>query len=213
MNDPAASPVLALHGWGMSGLAVRPWCASLRHAGFQAQAFSYRSLAATLDENALALAAAVAALPGRGPVHLVGHSMGGIVILHTLARHRLQRLGRVVLVGTPFQGSAVADRMQVLRAGRWLLGRSIVQWRPTGAPQLPPALEVGTIAGTRPLGMGRLVARLPAPHDGTVTLAETCVPFATASLVLPVTHTEMLFSQAVKTQIAHFLRTGAFAPV
>jgi pimeloyl-ACP methyl ester carboxylesterase len=145
-------------------------------------------------------------------VHLVGHSMGGIVIMHTLARHRLKHLGRVVLVGTPFQGSAVADRLQAHRAGRWVLGRSIVQWRPMGAGDLPAGLQLGTIAGTRPFGMGRVVCRLPSPHDGTVTLTETQVPFATGRLVLPITHTQMLVSAAVTDQIACFLKTGAFAP-
>jgi hypothetical protein len=210
MTESSAGHVLALHGWGLSGFAMRAWCRRLRQSGFSASAYSYRSLAASLDENAQAVAVAFSALPGHGPVHLVGHSMGGIVILHTLARYRLLRLGRVVLVGTPFQGSAVAHRLQAHPAGRWLLGRSIVQWRPTGAAELPTGVQLGTIAGTTPLGMGCLVSRLQHPHDGTVTLAETRVPFATDSVVLPVSHTQMLVSTEVTLQIVRFLRSGAF---
>jgi hypothetical protein len=41
-------------------------------------------------------------------------------------------------------------------------------------------------------------------------LAETRVPFATDSLVLPVSHTQMLVSSEVASQIVRFLRTGAF---
>jgi pimeloyl-ACP methyl ester carboxylesterase len=210
MPEPPAGHVLVLHGWGLSGFAMRGWCRRLRRSGFAASAYSYPSLSATLDENAQALAVSFASLPGRGRIHLVGHSMGGILILHTLARHRLERLGRVVLVGTPFQGSAVAHRLQAYPAGRWLLGRSIGQWSPTGASELPTGVQLGTIAGTTPLGMGRLVCRLTQPHDGTVTLAETRVPFATDSLVLSVTHTQMLISSGVTSQIVRFLRTGAF---
>jgi pimeloyl-ACP methyl ester carboxylesterase len=138
--------------------------------------------------------------------------MGGIVILQTLARHPVERLGRVVLVGTPFQGSAAADGLARSRPGRFLLGRSMSQWRGVGADELPPGLELGTIAGISPLGVGRLVAKLPLPHDGTVSLAETQVPFATDRLVLPVTHSEMLVSARVTAQIVAFLRSGTFAP-
>jgi pimeloyl-ACP methyl ester carboxylesterase len=217
---PAAAParaidapahVVALPGWGLPGLSTRYWRRRLRQAGFGVSSFAYRSLARSLNQNASLLAAAIAGLPGPGPVHLVGHSMGGIVILHMLALHRVQRLGRVVLVGTPFQGSAAADRLARSRPGRFLLGKSMPQWRGVGADELPPGLELGTIAGITPLGVGRLLTQLPLPHDGTVSLAETHVPFATDRLVLPVTHSEMLVSVAVAAQIAAFLRHGAFA--
>lgn len=210
--SPAAdSPhVVALHGWGLSGFATGYWRSRLRRAGFVASSFAYRSLTRSLDQNVAQLADHVRALPGQGPVHLVGHSLGGLVILHGLAHHRFARLGRVVLVGTPYQGSAPGNRLKSSRYGRWVLGKTLGQWRGVDLRDLPAGLELGTIAGTAPLGIGRLLSRLETPHDGTVSLAETHVPFATGRLVLHVTHSEMLMSPAVVTQIANFLRTGAF---
>jgi hypothetical protein len=68
------------------------------------------------------------------------------------------------------------------------------------------------IAGNRSVGLGRLVARLTEPNDGTVAVAETAVPGAHARLVLPVAHFAMLLAPVVARQVARFLRTGAFEP-
>ena len=58
------------------------------------------------------------------------------------------------------------------------------QWQGVQAKDMPKDLEVGTIAGTSPIGMGRLIGRLEHPHDGTVSVKETHVPFAKDHIVL-----------------------------
>lgn len=215
------SHVVVLHGWGLSSFATRYWCRHLQLAGFVASPFSYRSLSRTLDDNVAQLARHIEALPGDGAVHLVGHSMGGLMIMQCLSTHRFERMGRVVMVGTPFQGSAPAQKLKATKWGHFLLGKSIVQWRGVQASDMPEGLEVGTIAGTRPLGMGQVVGklmgntlgRMEMPHDGTVSLTETHVPFASDRVVMHVTHSEMLMSFAVAAQIVRFLNHGSFAPL
>jgi pimeloyl-ACP methyl ester carboxylesterase len=204
------SHVVVLHGWGLSGFVTKYWCRRLHMAGFAASAFSYRSLTRSLDHNVGKLAAHIQALPTTEPVHLVGHSLGGIMIMQCLANHRFTNLGRVVMVGTPFQGSAPAQKLKATRLGRFLLGKTIVQWDGVHAKDMPKGLEVGTIAGTSPLGMGRLLGGLDDPHDGTVSVKETEVSFAVDRVVMPVTHSEMLVSGAVAAQIVRFLQTGKF---
>jgi hypothetical protein len=78
---------------------------------------------------------------------------------------------------------------------------------------LPPATarEFGVIAGSRPLGIGRVVAPdLPAPSDGVISVEETRVPGMRDHIVLNVNHSGMLVSRAVAHQICVFLRNGAF---
>ena len=59
--------------------------------------------------------------------------------------------------------------------------------------------------------LGRVVARgLPTPNDGTVCVAETELAAACDRIVLPVTHTSMLFSPRVARQTATFLRCARF---
>jgi pimeloyl-ACP methyl ester carboxylesterase len=172
-----------------------------------------------MASNVAHIAAQVERLTGRfterlaedQPVHFVGHSLGGIMIMQTLAQHPVANVGRVVMVGTPFQGSAPANNLQKRRWGQAVLGKTIVEWAGVKAENLPPGLQVGTIAGTRAFGMGSVFTRLQHPHDGTVSLAETHVPFATDRLTLHVTHTEMLMSSAVTAPMARFLHTAKFS--
>ena len=67
------------------------------------------------------------------------------------------------------------------------------------------------IAGTRGVGLGRLVAPdLPQPNDGAVAVSETQLAAARDRLELPVSHTGMLFSRQVSRQVRAFLRYGRF---
>ncbi len=65
--------------------------------------------------------------------------------------------------------------------------------------------EVGVIAGSMGLGLGRLFAELNADHDGTVMVDETRLPGAKDQVVLSTSHTGMLFS-------ADVARTGGAFP-
>jgi len=70
--------------------------------------------------------------------------------------------------------------------------------------------ELGVIAGDRATGMGRLLGSLDGPSDGTVAVRETDLPGATDSVRLHVSHSGMVFSREVASQVAAFLREGRF---
>jgi hypothetical protein len=74
----------------------------------------------------------------------------------------------------------------------------------------PEGVDVGVIAGTLPLGLGRFIGKLPHPHDGVVSVAETKLDNATDSILLPVSHSAMLFSGSVGSQVCHFLQQARF---
>jgi hypothetical protein len=71
--------------------------------------------------------------------------------------------------------------------------------------------DVGVIAGTRGLGFGRVITAFDGDSDGTVTVAETCLPGVADHLLLPVTHTSMVFSPEVARRTAAFLKHGRFS--
>jgi hypothetical protein len=55
-----------------------------------------------------------------------------------------------------------------------------------------------------------LVARLPEPHDGTVSVEETRLEGATDRCVLPLSHMALCLSAQVAAQVDHFLEHGRF---
>jgi len=144
-------------------------------------------------------------------VHLIGHSLGGIVILKMIEHFGIERIGRIVSLGSPFCGSVAAANLRRLPGGKYLLGRAMAQANQEAAERSwNGARELGVIAGDRARGMGRLLGPLPKPNDGTVAVAETRLPGATDHIVLPVTHFSMLWSADVADQVVAFLRDGRF---
>lgn len=204
---PQESCIL-VHGLWMTGFEMTSIRLRLSRCGFRVYRFPYRSLRRGLAANGDALARFAEKVPG-GTVHFVGHSLGGLVIRRMLADHPLPRLGRVVTLGTPHRGSRVGCALAASPWGRHVLGLS--RHALTSEPELPvPDYPLGVIAGTMPVGIGRLFTRLPEPHDGTVCLDETRVEGAADHWLGPVSHTSMLFSAPVARQICLFLSQGHF---
>lgn len=205
-----AETVVLLHGLWMSGWAMvrqRRW---LAECGYAVDLFRYATVRRALDDNARALAAHVRALPGTR-LHLVGHSLGGLVILRMLALAPDTRVGRVVLIGSPVRGSGVAGTLQRVQLGRAILGQSLPAWDDTvhALPRWP--CPVGMIAGRVAFGAGLLLKRDLGPNDGTVAVAETELPSFDDHLILPVSHTGMLLSRRVARATCRFLAHGRFA--
>jgi pimeloyl-ACP methyl ester carboxylesterase len=201
--------VILAHGLWMGGWAMQVLRLALSRRGLAAHTFAYRSMAQGLDEHANRLAARIAALP-EPVVNLVGHSLGGLVILRYLKLHGERRIGRIVLMGTPVRGCMAGLRLEKISGGELLLGASRAIWRSL-PEEYRPQRELGVIAGTRPRGMARLVMRLPGANDGVVRLEETEVAGMRDQIVLPVSHSGMLVSARVAREIAAFLERGRFA--
>ncbi len=198
-------PGLWLPAWSLWLQARR-----LRRCGYDVHVFSWRSVRRDFRDNAAALQEYIAGITVP-TVHLVGGSLGGVLIRALHHYFPAQRPGRIVTCGTPHAGSRAAAHLARFGWARRLLGKSIAQLL-VGEPAgwRPPAGEIGVLAGNFPFGFGALIARLPRPHDGVVALDETRYPPATDTVVLPVSHYAMLWSRAVVDQTCAFLRTGRF---
>lgn len=183
----------------------------LRARGYDVALFSYRSVKHGLEESARRLRGFSEARRA-GPVHFVGHSLGGLVILAMLAREPTFAAGRVVLLGSPCNGSVAAAQLAGTPAGRLVLGAALPGWDARIGAQAAARHEVGAIAGTQRLGIGMLLVRLQGANDGVVRVEETRLPGLKDHLVLPVTHSGMLVSAQVADRVAAFLAAGRFAP-
>lgn len=208
---PAPVRVVLVHGLWYGRPGMWPLARRLERRGWRCERFGYPSVRTRPADNARRLADFVASLEA-DTVHLVGHSLGGLLILQCLKlSHAALPPGRVVLLGSPLAGSEVARRLARNRRLGASIGRSAELLSP-GIEGLPAGREIGAIAGTAPVGAGRLVARLEPPHDGTVTVAETRAPGLAAQLELPVSHTGLVFSPAVAEAVDRFLHSGRFGP-
>jgi pimeloyl-ACP methyl ester carboxylesterase len=202
--------VVLVHGLWMRGIALTLQRRRIARGGYRAVTYSYPTMRPTLEQNARRLGAFCATLDDEC-IHLVGHSLGGIVILDMLQHAPPVRPGRVVLLGSPYHGSTAAVALGRSRAGKLMLGCSIDEWLRRDKGGDWSRFEIGVIAGSKSRGLGRIAApALAVPNDGVVSVAETCVPGMRAQLVLPVSHTGMMFSKEVARQALTFIDHGRF---
>jgi len=207
--------VVLVHGMWMPGYEMLYVKRHLERVhGFSAQVFSYPSMRGRLDENAELLADFVRSLATE--VHLVGHSLGGVLSLRMLALNEDAAVERVVCLGSPLSGSKAARRFSQLNFGRNILGNSVADGVLDGnatdwAEGAAERHEIGTIGGTYAIGIGRLVTTFQGENDGVVAASESRLPGEKDHVDLHVNHLGLVISGQVSAQIAAFLNDGKFS--
>jgi len=202
--------ILLLHGiWMRAGVTAR-LAARLRAAGFAVANFDYASIQSTFTEHHDRLDRLIESLDG--PLHMVGHSLGGVLALDYLRQRSSHdmRVGRVVCLGSPLNGSALAQRLKRIRLDTLGMGFAR-QPLIDGLPPWNGQQSVGVVAGEVSFGLSLLLGPLPRPNDGTVAVAETRLPGIADHVTVRASHTALLFSERAAALTVQFLREGRFA--
>lgn len=208
MQTASTDHVIVLHGIWMRGIAMLPLSRRLRGAGFNVDTLDYPSVVGSWDDSASRLAEHWREKAG-GKVHIVGHSLGGMLALHVAAKFADLPEGSIVCLGSPLNGSAAAARMGRLPGGHWLMGQSAEMLK-SGLSPWQGQHPVGVIAGSTPIGLGSMLGVLKPPHDGTVSVEETRLEGIDEHRVVAHTHTGLAFSNDVAGLVIGFLRDGRF---
>lgn len=214
-EDPGDKEVVVLlHGLARSNAAM--WVLNLRlqKAGFHVEQIGYSSLNSTPQQIIVNVTSQINEccrdLGNR--VHFVGHSLGGLLIRAYLQDNRVNNLGRVVLLGTPNQGTALADYF----SDKWwaqFAGPTAMSLG-TDENSLPnslaaPNYPVGVIAGVIKNDMNDKL--LPGMDDGLVSIEATKLPGMQDFIVISTGHAMMRYNEEVAEQTVRFLRKGKFA--
>jgi triacylglycerol lipase len=217
-SGPAAECVILLHGLGRTNHSMDKMADALSDSGYLTVNLDYPS-----REQRIEVLAETTIPPGidqcmqgdASRIHFVTHSMGGILVRYYLAHHPVARLGRVVMLSPPNQGSEAADELKETPLYRWINGPAGQQLT-TGPDSLPARLgpvhyPVGIITGNQSAFYDAWTADIiPGENDGKVSVARARVQGMTDFLVLPYTHTFIMTAPEVIAQTRYFLRHGHF---
>ncbi|WP_189455885.1 alpha/beta hydrolase [Lysobacter bugurensis] len=173
--------------------------------GFEPELFGYATVAGGPERAVPRLADRLAA----APCHVLAHSLGGLLIVHTLRAEPGLPVARAVCLGSPLCGSAAADGVARAPAIGRLLGRSAGLLR-TGCTPWRGRTQLGVIAGSRPRGLGQMFGRFDGPCDGTVSVAETRLAGLADHVVIDASHCGLLLSGDAVALAAHFFAHGRF---
>ncbi|HEX7427964.1 MAG TPA: alpha/beta fold hydrolase [Mycobacterium sp.] len=130
---PTTCPVLLVHGFGGTKSSWSLLAQALSARGLTVHAVTYTPIGTSVEQLADRLVVEVNRMlsrTGSDKVHLVGHSLGGVVIAQAIAGGRLNGLvDTVVTLGSPFGGTPWANLLpfgaivRALREGSPLLRR------------------------------------------------------------------------------------------
>ncbi|TDR23808.1 alpha/beta fold hydrolase [Marinicella litoralis] len=200
MTDQTPAVVL------VHGLYMKPWTwvsyrRFLSRHGFKVYLFGYKTTRQSFALTLMQLTAFVNSRPEQ-TVHIVAHSMGGILSIGALPK--INKAGKLVMLGTPLNGSKVAQKLQQKGWDKSLLNHAAK----------PLTLGVGAaikyrdtlmIAGTSPYGLGRFIEPKLGPSDGTVAVAETQAEWLDQHLEIHSSHFGLLRNKQAKDLTLAFL--------
>ncbi len=215
-QSPAAErdSVVLIHGLGRTPNSMRWMARRLEESGFHPILFGYPSREEPLERLAERLDPVMRAAASNGtPVHAVTHSMGGVLLRIYAERRPDARIGRVVMLAPPGEGSELADRLAGSALGRRILGPAGCGLGTSEDSILrrlgPVRFELGVIAGSSSLNPC-FSAWIPGPDDGKVAVARAAVPGMKEFVTVPCSHTWIMFDEEVIRLTIRFLRDGSF---
>ena len=162
LTEPTTRPVLLVHGFAGTKSSLALIAHTLNARGMTVEAMSYPPLGMSVEQLAERVVTEVERIlvaTGTDKVHLVGHSLGGVVIALAIADSRLAgRVDTVITLGSPFGGSPwagvlpFAEIVRELRTGSPMLRRLASTPVPDGVRwlSLAAALDI-VVPGMRAL--------------------------------------------------------------
>ncbi len=210
--QPMRELVVLTHGIASTRFFLAPLAARLRSAGFTTRLTGYPSLwwsNETFGKRLAALLRRVA--PSYDRVHIVVHSMGGIVARCALREELPPNFGRVVQIAPPNRGSHMATRLAV-ECGHPAWDNFIVRPHRFIAPTLVELVDAPDSFVNRlgPAPAGIDVGVIAASNDRVLYPEQTLLEGAADHCTVNGWHTGVLWTKETAELTACFLRTGRF---
>lgn len=209
---PPRELVVLTHGIASTRLFLVPLAARLRRAGYATRLYGYPSIWWSNRDFGKTLARFLRRVgPSYDRVHLVVHSMGGIVTRCALKEELPPNLGRVVQIAPPNQGSHMATRIGHYHGHR-LWDALVVAPHLMIAPTLSELRDTpdSFVRSLGPAPEGVEIGVLAASNDRVLYPEQTHLEGQADHATVEGWHTGVLWRRETAERVVRFLQTGSF---
>lgn len=213
-RDRGGPVVVLLHGLWRGWHAMEPMARALDQQGFSTLNLPYPSVRLPIPALVPHVKREIDRVAGDRPVHLVTHSLGGIIARSMIAESPPWSLGRLVMLAPPNAGSEIVDWSKRHPLVHWMLGpagRSLGKdGVPASLPPLPEDLEAAVIMGRRG-SIPFFRKLLDEENDGIVSAGQGNLPGLRGFAVVDADHTFIQVHPDAVRMSVEFLRDGAWS--
>lgn len=210
--------VILLHGLGRTYRAMKDMARAMEREGYIVANVDYPStefMAEELAGTALPQGVTECRTKGATTIHIVTHSLGGVLTRYYLKNQELPELGRVVMLSPPNSGSEIPETFSDTWLFNLVMGPVFAQLKSSEDSFVnrlgPVSFPLGIITGNKSVIFDRYFSTIiPGEDDGKVSVERAKVEGMTDFIVLPYTHTYIMEKEEVIQQTIHFLRNGLF---
>lgn len=212
-HDRGGPVVVLLHGLWRGWHAMEPMARTLNHQGFSTLNVPYPSIRLPIPTLVRYVDHEISRIAAGQPVHLVTHSLGGIIARSLIAETRDWKPGRLVMLAPPNSGSEIVDWSKRHPMLHWLLGpagRSLGQdGIPSTLPPLPDGIEAAVIMGKRGT-IPFFQHLLDATNDGIVSAEKGRISGIKDFAIVDAGHTFIQTHPETIRLVIEFLNSGAW---
>jgi len=221
MNNKKTTPsnnlVILLHGILRSNIDMKLINNRFKKRGYATLNILYPSRKQPLEELGAFVHQKITSCPDYNPqtkINFVTHSMGGLITRYYIAQQRPNNLDKVVMLSPPNSGSEFADWLSeteiLAPLFKKIFGPAGEQLR-TDYNHIDTQIDypLGIIAGN--ISVNPLAPWvLDGEHDGIVPVERTKIEGMSDHIVIPATHSFMMFNNEVIDQALYFIENGRF---
>ncbi|MCP5002495.1 MAG: lipase [Planctomycetes bacterium] len=214
--DAKKECVIVIHGMGRTKNSMNRLGKSLLNDKYTVWNESYPSRSESIEKLAVEHIEKGLAFCNEAKVetiHFVTHSLGGIMVRYYLQEHKIDNLGKIVMLSPPNKGSEVADFLKNVYVYKLAMGPAGQQLG-TDSNSLPKSMRsidanVGIITGNKTLDPW-FSPLIPGVDDGKVSVESAKLEEMSDFMVVESSHAFIMRNALVIDQIKYFLKHGVF---
>ena len=199
--------IVLLHGQGRARLSMVILSMRFKSAGYQTLNFPYNQTIDSLDEISGQLIEFIRKKVKTTNYHLIGHSLGNVIIRNAFRKEYPDGLGKIVMLAPPNQPAHLAKRLKKNPVYRKFTGDSGQKlseeefYRDLPVPMVP----FGVIAGDKGQSL-----TFSEPNDGVVSVESTKLDGMADWLLLHHGHTFIMNCKDTFEYCQRFIERGRF---